>query len=150
MKLSMRRLSTFNSLDFQLTHNQHWTNLSSYYPLATILLPSSYYLPTYFLLSCYLLPSGFLEHTLNVASSYLECTLDVPCRYFVFTKRINPSQIVLYCFHLLIVNSEFLFFQLQKLSIVNCELSILNFTLFQVSTFKFPIIIFLGRSYQFT
>ena len=81
VELSLRRLSTFNSLDFQLTHNKHWTNLSSYYPLATILLPSSYLLPTFFLLSSYLLPSGFLEHTLNVASSYLGCTLDVPSPY---------------------------------------------------------------------
>ena len=118
MMYSESNFATFNSLDFQLTHNQHWTNLSSYNPLATILLPSCYLLPTifllssyllatFFLLSSYLLPSGFLEHTLNVASSYLGCTLDVPspylgrtldvpCHYFVFTKRINPSQIVLY------------------------------------------------------
>ena len=86
--------------------------LPPYYPLATILLPSCYLLPTFFLLSCYLLPSGFLEHTLNVASSYLPRTFPVPCHYFVFTKRINPLQIVLYCFR--IVNYEFWisFFQL--------------------------------------
>ena len=59
----------------------------------------------------------YLGCTLDVPSPYLPRTLDVPCHYFVFTKRINPLQIVLYCFRIVnyelwIMNSEFLFFQL--------------------------------------
>ncbi len=56
MMYSESNFATFNSLDFQLTHNQHWTNLSSYYPLATILLPSSYLLPTILLPTFFWLP----------------------------------------------------------------------------------------------
>ena len=69
--------------------------LSCYY-LATILLPSSYYLVTYFLLASLNIPLMLLHRTLDVPSPYLPRTLDVPCHYFVFTKRINPLQIILY------------------------------------------------------
>ena len=85
--------------------------LSSCYPLATLLLPSCYPLATPLLPSCYPLAIDLLPSTFPLPCIYLGRSLDVPWTFLAAILYLPKEQFVF------------------KLSLINPELSILNFEL---------------------